>query len=187
MPNREIFTRLAWRLYHSCISVDRITWLAAVREGGNGVRDYLKENVRNSPEEQLKKTFGTEQGAFLDALCDEGKIDEAVDEILRLGGWLVQASFRPAAPETVNFWCGRPYTWSREWEPHVLFIYDATLSMALCRVLLWGARLQRHAFAEAWRKRTPGQVWPPAWLDAYDTPGTLKPFTLCDLVKGERP
>lgn len=186
MPSRDILARLKWRLYHACISVDRITWLGAVGRDDNGVRDYLKEHVRNWPEERFRETFGEELGAFLDALCDEGKIDEAVDEIPQFGGWLVQASCRPPVPETVVFWCGRPYTWMLEQKPRILFMYDATLCMTLCRVLLWGKRLQRRAFAEAWRRRTPRQVWPPAWRDAHDTSDVSSPFTLCDLVKGGR-
>ena len=88
MPDRKMFNRLAKRLYYSGISIDRITWLNGVGEDENGVRDYLEDDVLNRTEERIEETFGKEQGAFLNSLCDEGDTDEAVDEILRQDGYL---------------------------------------------------------------------------------------------------
>lgn len=151
MPERKMFNRLAKRLYYSGISIDRITWLNGVGEDENGVRDYLEDDVLNRAEEMIEETFGKEQGAFLNALYDEGDVDEAVDEILRQDGWLVQASYRQPDPKTITFRDNGPTTWmSAPWLLTHCF-YHRDLSIALCKALLWGIRQKRRAFAEARR------------------------------------
>lgn len=152
MPNRNrMFTRLAERLCDYGISIDRITWLTGVGEDDNGVRDYLREEVLDQTEERLGAIFGREQGAFLNVLCEVGKTDEAVDELLLRGGWLVQASFRQPNPKTVNFRDNEPYSWTPSPWLSFHYFHHRNLNVALCKALLWGARLEMRAFAEARR------------------------------------
>ena len=152
MPSRNnMFFRLAERFRDYNISIDRITWLTGIGENDNGARDYLGEEVLDQTEERLKETFGKERGAFLSVLCEEGKTDEAVDELLWRGGWLVQASFRQPDPKTVNFGDNGPYSWTPSPWLSFHYFHHLNLNVALCKALLWGARLEMHAFAEARR------------------------------------
>jgi len=152
MPNRNrIFSRLAEQFQDYNISIDRITWLTGVDGDFNGVRGYLEEEVLDQTAEQLKEIFGKEQGAFLNVLCEEGNTDEAVDELLRRGGWLVQASCRRPDPKTVRFQNNSPYSWTTSPWLSFHYFHHRNLNMALCKALLWGARLERRAFAEARR------------------------------------
>ena len=152
MPSRtRMFSRLAERFQDYNISIDRITWLTGIGENDNGARDYLEEEVLDQTEKRLKETFGKEQGAFLYVLCEEGKTDEAVDELLCRGGWLVQASCRQPDPKTIRFQDNTPYSWTPSPWLSFHYFHHRNLNVALCKALLWGARLEMRAFAEARR------------------------------------
>lgn len=156
MPEMDkLFCRLAEKFAEHDISVDRITWLSGVGVEDNGARDYLKDDVLSKNKEALKKIFGDTIGHYLnEILGDEGGegVECAVDELLLLDGWIVQVSYREPNPKTVKIVNGdRVSSWTPSSWITTTFIYSGSLSTALCKALLWGHRLKRHAFAEARR------------------------------------
>ncbi|MDE7372202.1 MAG: hypothetical protein K2N07_10805 [Desulfovibrio sp.] len=147
----KTFRRMARSFLVHDISVDRITWIPGIGMDARDVREYLKENVLFGDEKYLKNLFGDEIGTFLhETLEEDGDgVDCALDELLRLDGWLVEVSCREPDPKTVKFdgprgksWLSQPFLTTR-------IIYHQSLITAFCKALLWGARLKRNAFRAA--------------------------------------
>lgn len=154
MPDMDkTFRRMAESFAEHDISVERITWLRGIGVDAVEVREYLKENVLFEDEKYLKNLFGEKIGSSLyELLGEDGDgVDCALDELLLLNGWIVEVSYREPDPETVKFEGNRPYSWTPASWVTAKIIYSGSLSTALCKALLWGHRLERHAIAEARR------------------------------------
>ena len=154
----KIFRRMAESFAEHDISVERITWLRGIGMDAVEVREYLKEHVLFEDEKYLKNLFGEKIGSSLyELLGEDGDgVDCALDELLRLKGWIVEVSYREPEPGTVKFEGTRPYSWSLSPWLTSKFFYSGSLSTALCKALLWGHRLERHAIAEARRMQEGG-------------------------------
>lgn len=152
MPNMDkMFSRMAESFSEHGISVERITWLSGIGMDDCGVRDYLKEEILYEDEKELKSIFGETIGSRLSELLgEEGDgAEDALEELLRMGGWLVQAAYREPDPRTVKFENNRAMSWHLSPGAAVKHIYSDSLCTALCRSLLWGHRLERRAIETA--------------------------------------
>lgn len=147
----KMFGRLSGQFVEQGISVERITWLSGIGMDDCGVRDYLKDEILYTDEEELKSIFGNIIGARLNELLeDEGDgAEDAIEELLRIGGWLVQVAYRDPDPRTVKFENDRPWSWSLSAGALVKHIYSNSLCTALCKALLWAHRLERRAITIA--------------------------------------